>query len=234
MAAKKSVAKKNNAGTPKPAESPLQLMRAFPTIVGARQFKDVEKLNDALRLSVHRQRGSDPEGLYRSNSAGTWHSDDAIFRWAGDAGKELADMFGETFQSYARTHGAESGALCEIHLQAWAMLYTAGGYSTVHTHPNCHFSGVYYLDESSEREITMATGVQVHPGDIEFVDTRGVNGMQKKPLNFGSSFRITPKPGLMLVFPSWLPHFVHPITEGERISVACNATILKYEPPKGK
>jgi len=211
--------------------SPLQLMTPFPTYVGVKQWEDTEKLNADLTLAVHRRRGDDPAGLYRSNTAGTWHSDDGLLRWSGEAGQKLGRMFGESFRTFTNTLGAHPEGECDIRLMAWAMLYRPGGYATVHTHPNCHFSGVYYVDEGSPETITMATGAHVHPGDIEFVDTRGNSGYQRKGLNFQTAFRITPKPGLMLVFPSWFPHFVHPVRDGERISVACNATILKYDPP---
>jgi hypothetical protein len=79
----------------------------------------------------------------------------------------------------------------------------------------------------------MATGVKVRPGDIEFLDLRGGPGTQQiQGLNMNPGIRIEPKPGMMLVFPSWLPHFVHPVTgDTERVAVACNATMTKYTLP---
>ena len=47
--------------------------------------------------------------------------------------------------------------------------------------------------------------------------------------------QITPKPGLMLMFPSYLLHTVYPfIGEGERRSIAFNATYRIVEPTGGE
>ncbi|MQB00200.1 MAG: hypothetical protein GEU78_07900 [Actinobacteria bacterium] len=212
--------------------SPLQIMSAFPTHVGAKEWEDTADLNRQLKEAIYKRREEDPTGLYRSNTAGTWHSDDGLLRWTGEAGKKLSQMFGESFRAYAGTYGADPQGECDIHMMAWGMVYTNGGYATVHSHPNCHFSGVYYVDTDEADEITMATGARVRPGDIEFVDTRGSSGYQRKGLKFQTAFRITPKSGQMIIFPSWFPHFVHPVRSGERIAISCNATILKYIPPK--
>ena len=40
---------------------------------------------------------------------------------------------------------------------------------------------------------------------------------------FGQTVSVPPRPGLMVLFPSWLYHWVNPFYgEGERISVAFN------------
>jgi Putative 2OG-Fe(II) oxygenase len=45
---------------------------------------------------------------------------------------------------------------------------------------------------------------------------------------FGQGILIEPQPGMLLAFPAWLEHFVHPFFgEGERISVAINVMIRK-------
>ena len=42
---------------------------------------------------------------------------------------------------------------------------------------------------------------------------------------------IDPTPGLMVLFPSWLQHFVHPFFgKGERISIAFNAMTAETNP----
>ena len=47
---------------------------------------------------------------------------------------------------------------------------------------------------------------------------------------FGQRLTIDPEPGLMLMFPSWLRHAVHPFMgKGERITVAFNLAV--GEPP---
>ena len=207
---------------------------AFPTFVGIREWVGTEELNRLLELEIMRVRTKDPEGIYRSNIAGCWHSGDNITKAIGPAGEMLNSMFFAAFSDLAGAQAPKRGEI-KLSLQTWAMMMRDRGYSTTHTHPNCHFSGVYYVRTGPESpEKTMATGVAVHPGDIEFMDIRGgPNSQQVKGLTLQPSLRFTPRAGTMLVFPSWLPHFVHPVDgEGDRISVACNATVVKFEPKK--
>ena len=189
---------------------------------------------EELKSALWKKRALDPEGVYRSNLSGTWHSKDDVLSTCGPAATTLADMLFREFKSYAGNFVSETGGSIELRLTAWCMMYDKGGYATVHTHPNCHFSGVYYVDVGPEVEdAVMATGVSVKPGSIEFVDTRGTGSLQVPGLNLSSAARFAPKNGEMLIFPSWLPHFVHPIaTDYTRIAIACNASILRYTPPK--
>ncbi len=116
-------------------------------------------------------------------------------------------------------------------------MYKNGGLASPHNHPNCHVSGVYYVDDGEPGEAQMmATGTQVPPGALEFIDTRSGVGQQAiKGFNLQPSFRLPAKKHRMVVFPSGLKHMVYPFTgAGERISVACNGSLKQYTPPKGK
>jgi len=98
-------------------------------------------LNQDLKNKLWKKRALDPEGVYRSNRSGTWHSKDDVLTTTGKAGEELGEMFHASFLKYAGTFATKPGQLT-LKLAAWAMMYSHGGYATVHTHPNCHFSGV--------------------------------------------------------------------------------------------
>ena len=64
---------------------------AFPTKIITRDW-DVPELNRELKLAIWRARALDPVGLYRSNTAGTWHSKVDILATTGDVGLELHRM----------------------------------------------------------------------------------------------------------------------------------------------
>jgi uncharacterized protein (TIGR02466 family) len=211
----------------------VQVSTIFPTQLVVKEYATPVKLNEALMAYIGAMRVVDPAGIYRSNVAGTWHSKDTVLTDCGPAGRQLAKMFNDNFAQLAVAHGGGPDAQYAFKMQAWAMAYTDGGYATVHTHPNCHFAGVYYVSGTDEEaDLTMATGVKAAPGTLEFVDQRGINaaipGLVMQP-----GARLRPKVGSMVVFPSWLPHFVHPVKgEGTRVSIACNATLVDTKKEK--
>jgi uncharacterized protein (TIGR02466 family) len=212
-------------------DAPAVMHQLFPTNVLSKDWgPDVA---ERIKHVILGHKASNPEGIYRSNAAGTWHSNDQLLMWSGDVGKELQTMFKGMFIAAFEQMAIKKGGKYTLRLAAWAMVYSDQGYATVHTHPNCHMSSVYYVDPGpQDTELTMATGVRVVPGNIEFLDTRGCGNMTVPGLTFQPAARIAPKLGKMLIFPSWLPHFVHPVRGTEpRISIACNCTLLKYTPP---
>lgn len=204
----------------------VDMLDIFSTRVQQTDFP-FDSFNSTLRSEILGMRDSDPDGIYRSNQAGTWHSKDDLLQTL-PSGQELSAMFFDCFRQYASTFANQPGQL-KMKLSAWAMVYSNGGYATVHTHPNCHFSAVYYVDSGPQPEEVTATGAAIQAGDIEFVDLRNAGAFKVPGLNLQPAARISPKSGRLIVFPSWLPHFVHPVRgDSLRIAVACNARILQY------
>lgn len=106
---------------------------------------------------------------------------------------------------------------------AWANINRPGDYNMLHLHPNNHWSVVYYV----------ATG-RLFPdtpinGRIELRDPRPAATFARMPgFNTGQPMLIRPQPGMMLVFPAWIEHSVHPFYgEGHRISIAINVAIAR-------
>ena len=47
---------------------------------------------------------------------------------------------------------------------------------------------------------------------------------------FGRGLTIRPQPGMLVGFPAWIEHWVHPFFgSGERISIAVNIDVTRYE-----
>ena len=88
----------------------------------------------------------------------------------------------------------------------WSIINPPGSANRAHIHPGCTWSGVYYIQTPAGC------------GNIEFIDPRTENLMQqpryvpnkKRPKHCWTKANITPKPGRMLIFPSWLYHAVAP------------------------
>lgn len=111
-------------------------------------------------------------------------------------------------------------------LDGWANVSRHGGYNNVHDHPNCVWSGVYYV-AAGEPEPDRPNN-----GKLELLDPRaGINQIYIEGTVFGGRFVVDPIPGLMVMFPSWLKHLVHSyFGTGKRISIAFN--VLTREVPQ--
>jgi uncharacterized protein (TIGR02466 family) len=104
---------------------------------------------------------------------------------------------------------------------AWAAICRAGAYHAPHSHSGRAWSGVYYVDAGTASTDYRLSGV------LEFLDPRaGVEDVSAPGDPYGEPVRVRPEAGLLVVFPSWLYHWVHPYAgQLPRISVSLNASL---------
>lgn len=184
--------------------------------------------SDAAALEAYlRELRSRSPGEARSNQGG-WHSASDLcdpakhpeFSGVTDIiTRALLEYFGNVMQYQGELRFA---------LSMWAVINRAGDTNAPHTHPGNLVSGAYYL-----RIPEGMTG-----GEIVFMDPRGnVNaygshaktqaGLQA-PWDHATVAH-APKQGDLLLFPSWLPHYVNafraPAPEAERIVISFNAAV---------
>ena len=89
-------------------------------------------------------------------------------------------------------------------ISGWGVALNGGGHQKLHTHPEAKISGVLYLKTSKETE-----SMETDKGNILFPTVE--------------SLSIAPYTGLMIIFPSYLPHSTVPTTEeNERVCIAFN------------
>jgi len=89
-------------------------------------------------------------------------------------------------------------------LSGWGVILNIGGHQKLHTHPESILSGVIYLKTSLETE-----SEEKECGNIIFPSSEALS--------------ISPYQGLMILFPSYLPHLTIPtIQEDERVCIAFN------------
>ncbi len=202
---------------------------AFPIPLMELQWENTEELNTALELEIYKERVRDPVGVYRSNTSGTWHSDTDLLNRLDGPFATLKQMWANAFMQYAISQGCHPKTKLGWDLRAWAMIYSDRGYATAHNHPQCHFAGVYYVRGAEQEAKVMATGDKVRPGTLEFV-TPHQHDVWANWANLAPMCRVEPKEGKMVLFPSWLFHFVHPVVgQDDRIAVACNGLVKKFE-----
>jgi uncharacterized protein (TIGR02466 family) len=108
----------------------------------------------------------------------------------------------------------------------WANVNGPGEGNLCHYHPGNFWSGTYYVDDG---------GINADPslgGTFEMLDPRGAAPAMFAPglvyageggLGAGATEWIRPRPGLLVLFPSWLQHQVRAYRGTcERISIAFN------------
>lgn len=193
----------------------IDVMQAFPTLIGRFRVPDADAMNRELQsliLSEETQYSS----LGRSNIGG-WHSRTDFLHHTGPAVAALTTWItGTVNQMVAATagHGSFKGT---ISLSAWATICRAGSYHAPHSHPDSAWSGVYYVDAGTvDRSLS---------GVLEFLDPRaGVEAVTAPGDPYGEPVRVRPESGLIVIFPSWLYHWVHPYAgHMPRIAVSFNA-----------
>ena len=152
--------------------------------------------------------------------------------WKSDMEKAGVDQLLEScVKSYvshcAQQHGMfnEKQTYTSKINSAWIVSQYANEYNPLHNHTGCDISGVIYLKTPSvkgRRDLESKKGKPEHDGDINFV----YNAASQRNLDIFEKglIQITPSPGLMLMFPSYLLHTVYPfIGEGERRCLPFNA-----------
>ena len=201
------------------------ILLTFPTPVSARVCPDAEPVNAALRAYVLDLEAKS-DGMTRTNVGG-WHSDDDLFSWPVPQITTLRDWAIESVREATSMLCGEAlqNLKAHVELEGWANISRDGNYNKIHNHSEWTWSGVYYVSTGQPDPAVRESGL------IEFIDPRmGVDSVKLPGNPYGGQMHIAPVPGLMLVFPSWLQHWVHPFRgTGERISLAFNVR-LKFSP----
>ncbi len=194
----------------------------FGTPVLEYMWPDGPELNPRLRQSILDYARQNP-GMQQTNMGG-WHSPTGQLEFCGAAGQKLIEHIFEMAEEATGRLYAQNGRPPEPlswTLTAWANINRRGHYNNLHTHPSATWSGVYYVDHGESNLSADRTSIQLS-------DPNPARAGSFFPDLQSPSFRFRPEPGLMILFPSYVPHTVPP-HQGDRprISIAFN---LRKEP----
>lgn len=180
----------------------------FPTRVWRFRLRETTLLNAALRdqvMALALEVPTTPRG-----EVSGWQSDGGFLE-SSAAARHLRGMIGEAIASVV-CPGVEGFAMV-----GWANLFRRGDGFSPHTHSNSALSGAYYVD----------VGDGGGGGELVFRDPRGGAAMIDSGLSDagqGCAARFMPESGHLVIFPSFLLHWVTPYRgERPRISIAFNA-----------
>ena len=206
--------------TTPPQNTDIRISRMFSTPIITYRVKDHKTLNEGLKQSIlTAERGY--SSTRRSNIGG-WRSENNLLDWQGAEVKLFDDEIQNAISQVIASTSGEQAFSGYLKVNAWANLLRKGNYNSIHNHPESAWSGVYYVDAGSIDVANPLSGV------LELLDPRPFVEMVAVPGSpFGRPVRIEAENGLMVFFPSWLYHHVHPYTgTNERIAIAFNVSAM--------
>ena len=112
----------------------------------------------------------------------------------------------------------------------WININRKGDFNKKHVHPDCHWSGVYYVKAQANcGELIfhnpIAASSMVNSGHLLNLTSSNI-----KTSFFLNSIPLDPYEGSILIFPSWLFHSVYPNrSDDDRICVSFNIQIMVPE-----
>ncbi|MEZ4436425.1 MAG: putative 2OG-Fe(II) oxygenase [bacterium] len=187
----------------------------FVTPVFVEHLPGVEALAPGLAAMFVAESKATP-GIVRSN-AGGWHSVpdlthrpvapvQQMFRALVDHTERVVDAMAEGRPRPRFRYG----------VQAWAMVYGTHDYGEVHDHAEAHLSGVCYLDAGD------GPAGDERSGRLSLLRP-GTTGATIPGVDVPSTFTVTPRAGLVVMWPGYVQHHVHPYRGVRpRVAVAFN------------
>ena len=180
----------------------------FPTIVYG---KDIQLDNNKMAQDIINWSNQDP-GVSKTNYKG-WHSttDMHLKPEYKQLVQELYKMQEEIYQEEWLDRRPKLGNM-------WANINYLGGYNRPHVHPNCLFSGVYYVKANKNSGVFVANDPR--PGMQTMMPSRKPG---RPPKHLWREVHLEPIPGRIIMFPAWLWHCVEPNQSNDiRISISFN------------
>jgi uncharacterized protein (TIGR02466 family) len=203
-----------------PAPDDQGFLDLWPTTLLQRTLPSHEAANPALRELIERlDAGHD--------NLTTDYRSDNFMTIEHPAAQWLTECVNKTVVDYLRRQGMDYDINWSLH--GWANVNRFGDYHDLHNHPHSYLSGTYYvaLPESAPKA---GSRDDLTPGAISFYDARPQANMTaiRGDAQVSPQYTIQPKPGTILLWPSFLMHLVHPNLSAEpRISVSFNV-VLKW------
>ena len=180
----------------------------FPTTVYG---KDLQLDNNTLAQHIIQWSQQD-QGVKKTNMNG-WHSTTDMH-----LKKEYQVLVDELYKMQHEIYQEEWLDRRPMLGNMWANINYSDGYNRPHVHPNCLFSGVYYVKTQPQCGELVVNDPR--PGIQTMMPTRKSG---QPPKHLWREAHIEPIQGRLIMFPAWLWHCVEPNQSNDmRISVSFN------------
>lgn len=202
-----------------PVLNRLKTVNAFTSVIETFEVVGHEQLNPRVLDAIAAMRSAE-EGEQSSNRLG-WHSRRDFFKRQEPALKELAEKINFAVLAGITRYWPEfDPKLDKFGVEGWVNVNSFGAFNSPHAHGGSHLSGSYYVRVPERSE--------AWSGAIEFLTPLGGFAPQG---DFGKkmcevNLTLSPQAGQLVLFPSYLRHWVLPNREDEdRVSVAFNVLV---------
>jgi uncharacterized protein (TIGR02466 family) len=206
-----------------------QIKPIFPTNLMVRHIPDMDATNAALAELILAEEQSQPNARPGTSTKGGYQTGEDLLsgehrRAHNPALLALKRHIGEAAQEYAgiliQQECSRPPQSVNFNLWGWGVILRAGNWQGHHVHPDAHISGVYYIAAPPA-----ALADDQDAGKISFYDPRPRANMAQLLTQLTRCCE-APRPGDMILFPSWLEHSVAPFEgEGMRICIAFNVRL---------
>lgn len=194
------------------------VLALWPTNLMQRTLPDADKANPVLATFIEKLDAQSPDITTRYRQADLLQSEHPAIKW-------LAQCINKTVVDYLAAQGQTYESSWA--LQGWPNINRFGDYHDLHNHPHSYLSGTYYVQVPDETE-PMPGRADRRPGAISFYDPRpqaNMTAIRNDP-QIEAEYTVMPRPGMILLWPSFLHHFVHPnLSRKPRISVSFNVVL---------
>lgn len=201
---------------PQRADLPVQIVFGTPLLTV--MWPDTEILNQELAALITAK--AETESTVTQSNYGGWQSAKTFQDWQSSAVTNLLsliDMGVYLLLSQITGENLIEKSPKNWITSAWANINRKHDYNSPHSHASGFWSGVYYV---SVPEGDAGAIVLQNPSLAPFA-ARVLPAPAMARQAFQKNVSILPRPGMMLIFPSWIEHWVKPnLSEGPRISVA--------------
>ena len=213
---------------------PHPLLSLWSTPIGVHRFAQAESVNSLLVRVFLAMRatdpGADPQAAFYASR------DDLLQRvrlpeWQALV-RFIVDSLRQTVVLANQGAWPEATPGLQIALRGvWFQTSNQGSHHDVHTHGNCSWSGVYCVQVDADTLRSAHPVLGARNGVTRFYGPH-VNHLGGAHMDFGNAYLqsahldVPPRPGQLVVFPSWLPHQAMPYAgKADRIIVSFNASV---------
>lgn len=198
----------------------------WPILFLQRTLPSPERANAELERLVLAREGERPDLTTAYRDGNLFALDNPAVAW-------LRQCIHKTATDYCRRAGMDYPIDWSLH--GWANVNRLGDYHDPHNHPHAYLSGTYYVRVPASRA-TARNRADVRPGCITFYDPRLANmGAIRDDPQSEPELTVAPAAGMILMWPAFVMHFVHPnLSDEPRISISYNLMLKdpqRYLPP---